>query len=326
MLALALAAAASCGPAHAPTLARDAQARVYSRGGAVFACEGRTTIALGPRHAVRAVKLADGYAAVRREVGRRGERLATYRLRRGARVAATGGRFNAFTIARTGLTAYIATSAGGRRRVGVLGGYSVDPGASADPRFLAVAGGIVAYRDASGVHVFDSHRSSPRGTLVDDHGIRLIGARTLFLRAGRSAPVPIGSAAPAACGSHGCRGVDLVQIAGTFAGVRFLDQDAGYDATSLTVHDTASRRASQPCRPPDPGRDYYDRVVAFVLVATGAVACARVVAGTPQILSGGVVADSGAGIDLWSLARRGNQIVWRHDGQERSAPLPTASG
>jgi hypothetical protein len=43
---------------------------------------------------------------------------------------------------------------------------------------------------------------------------------------------------------------------------------------------------------------------------------------TFEIRSDGTVLDRGEGIDVDSLARRGDRLVWVHDGVERTAPLP----
>ena len=70
------------------------------------------------------------------------------------------------------------------------------------------------------------------------------------------------------------------------------------------------------------------RVRSFVVTGDEAVACALEPAldgnrrpGTPRIVAEGEVLDKGPGIDLASLRRRGGELVWLHDGAERTAPL-----
>jgi hypothetical protein len=89
---------------------------------------------------------------------------------------------------------------------------------------------------------------------------------------------------------------------------------AQYDG-AVTVTDLRSRARRTTCRA--------EQVGDYVVVEDGAVACLVEVGDFPytqEIRSEGALLDSGTGMSR--LRRRGGEIVWLHDGAERTAPLP----
>lgn len=64
-----------------------------------------------------------------------------------------------------------------------------------------------------------------------------------------------------------------------------------------------------------------DRVGEYVVTGDGAVACLVEVGDALEIRSEGELLDAGTGIS--GVHRRGEQLVWLHDGAERTAPLPS---
>jgi hypothetical protein len=133
---------------------------------------------------------------------------------------------------------------------------------------------------------------------------------------GRSA-VALGEAASPCVSSSGCSGVNRIQIAGRFAAARSWDADpvAEQYVGAVTVADTRTRSRRTTCRS--------EQVHEYVLTDDGAMACLVDVGEFPhtqEIRSEGDVLDAGTGIA--GLHRRGAELVWRHDGAERTAPLP----
>jgi hypothetical protein len=123
--------------------------------------------------------------------------------------------------------------------------------------------------------------------------------------------------------SSGCAGIDALQVAGRFVAVRERSHAAGESGGEIRVYDLARDRKRATCR--SHGR--HGGVGSFVLTDTGRVACALIGdtsdASRDQIRAEGVVLDQGSGIDIESLVRRGDRLVWLYDRAERSAPLPT---
>jgi hypothetical protein len=118
-------------------------------------------------------------------------------------------------------------------------------------------------------------------------------------------------------GAAASSGVNRIQIAGRFAAARSWDASpiAEQYVGAVTVADLRTRSHRTTCRS--------EQVHEYVLTGEGAVAC-LVDAGdfpfTQEVRSEGEVLDAGTGIS--DLHRRGDELVWLHDGAERTAPLP----
>ena len=203
----------------------------------------------------------------------------------------------------------------GALTVGALpGAYLPEP--VVDPVFLRLAGDALAYRTPFGISLSSSE---------DNDGNRpgsLFGAGPFRLDVARGHELVLHGPgwtrwldwAITECGvsSSGCSGIDMVQQAGD----RFAVHDTGVSreetVQTLTVYDRDGHATTE-CG---------DTVVRFVLAPDGAVACSA----AGSIYSAGQLLDSGPDVDPYSLVRRGDAIVWRRGGVEKSAPLPTAPG
>src|SRR4051794_5297234 len=133
-----------CGPA-APTIAKNAQVRVYALRGVAKTCSraGSRSLTLGRAGRVLGVTLSGRYAAIRR-AHPGGQSLRVYDLR----LAQTRGqrqlriRFTAVALDTSGLAAFIAPEGIGDT---LDGSYPL--GTAIEPTFVRVLGPIVAWRE-----------------------------------------------------------------------------------------------------------------------------------------------------------------------------------
>jgi hypothetical protein len=310
----------ACGP-PGRTLAATREARVYARGARLLGChrDGRRTVRLGARRALLGVRAAGRFAAV----ALRGRRLQVFDLRRGRAGETSPERIWKLTALRLtdgGVAAYIARRRDGVPEIGSPGfSFAVrDP--DLDARYLRIAGRLIAWRSdrAFAVAEFSIGPAAGRGP-VGSNGLVVLEARRdeLFARpvGGYGRAVRLGHAGCECISSSGFSGIADVRLAGPFAAARQASSDfrAGIDRGSVLLADTRDGTHRETCTG--------EVVGSYVVTSAGGVACA-VSEGGKQIRSGGAVVDEGRGIDLASLRRRGETIVWRHDGAERSAPLP----
>jgi hypothetical protein len=268
-----------------------------------------------------AVKVAGHFAAVKR-TRTSGEELATYDLRSGqehSRYRARG-PIGAFAVDRRGVAPFTAAGPGGEAEVGIDDELSLMP-TGLDPGLIRLAGSVLLYRDRFGLETWQLSGTAPwLGTLLRAGAIRITADHDRLVLHAPSGQTPLGLALLDCVGSDGCGGIDTLQIAGPYLAVHRTAYDReGDTAGVLKVYDTRTGAKRVACGTGGYGND----VEAFVVTATGAVACMRSVDGVPTLISGGVTLDSGPGVDLRSLFGRGDQLVWRHDGAERTAPLPT---
>jgi hypothetical protein len=328
MLALALAASAACGPVHAQTLARDAEARVYSRAGAVFACDGHVTAALGPRSRFIAAQLAGRRLALRRRMSPGREQLTTYDLRRGhlrERVNLAG-TFAAVRVNRLGTAVYVARPASRPAFIRTARGLWGEQAPNVDPASLVLAGATIAWRaggEAIQVRQLDFFKSRKTIPFLRVGDVRLtMRASVLYAQVGGSPARKLGYGLGQCESSSGCAGVAMVQAAGRFLAVGEASIDFDGDRRALAVRDLQRGTTRTAC---DPGRSatyFWGTYGALVLTDRGAIACGMTVRGIPRIQSENTVLDEGAGLDSETLVRRGDQLVWTHNGVERTAPLP----
>jgi hypothetical protein len=333
-----------CGPGPAATVVENREARLYvrPRGGreSVFGChrERRRARLLGDRSRLRLVRLAGDYAAmVRTAQAIAGEQLIVVNLRRGrvrqrveARRGPYDGAFVRVRLDRTGIAAYTLQrppSDGFAGYVTVAAtGYGIWPSApDIDPSVLGLAGNSVAYRQADTFRLapFDDTEVSD-GTLLRVGDMRFTVRRDrLWLHARSARRAMLGDPSGACLSSSGCSGIDALQVAGRFVAVRDRSYHSGDSSGEIRIYDVARGSKRTTCRT----QGLHGGLGSFVLTDAGSVACAvSYYSPDPpevQIRSEGVVLDRGLGIDDESLVRRGDRLVWLHDGVERSAPLPT---
>ena len=324
MLATMLAMAAICGPAGATTLARSDVGRVFvSRGSARGCVRSRSgSWRLGDASRVLEARVAGRYALVRRP----GEVLSVYDLRERRRTASAGSfsgsvRFTAIRFHRSGVAAYASQDPSGRVEINTTDGAWGAEGADIDPGFVGLAGSVLAWRRAGGIEMQDEGLElAPFAQTVLRGRITIEVDHYSELRAhlGNRRPVALGDAATPCISSSGCSGVNRIQIAGDHVAARDWQADpvASQYAGAVTVADLRGRTRRVTCRSQE--------VHEYVVTEEGAVAC-LIDAGEPpsstqEVRSENAVLDSGTGIS--ALRRLGGEIVWRHDGIERTAPLP----
>jgi hypothetical protein len=277
------------------------------------------TLRLGARSALLGVRAAGRFAAV----ALRGRRLQVHDLRRGREGERSPERIRELTALRLtdgGVAAYIARRRDGELEVGSTGFDFTVHGPGFDPRHLRIAGRLIAWRSdgAYGAGAFTTGPAAGRGPIGSNRTVVLEARRDELIARpsdGFGGAVRIGRVACECISSSGGSGVDDVRLAGPLAAARFSAADfrSGTDRGHVVLADTRTGDRRETCAG--------EAVGSYVVTSIGGLACA-VSGDVRQIRSGGAVIDEGRGIDLRSLRRRGEQIVWRHDGAERTAPLP----
>jgi hypothetical protein len=327
---LGLAVAAACGP-PGPSLAENAQARAWVAGGVVLACQRAhpDPVRLGRRANVHEVRLAGRYAGVHTR-----DLLVVHDLRRGRieQMRRLGGTMARWIMDRAGVAAYAVRRPSGVVAIGSSVDGTVARARAIDPTSLGLAQELIAYRYG------DTHHLAHAGVEAD-----VIAARRTLIRAGslRIETLPrawspsvlvarsgamrrrLGAATGPCISPSGCTGVDALQIAGRFVATRIRASNPNYSSGSVTVRGLDGGPALRDCA----GRG---DVGAFVVTETGGFACGFAAADpdhpapvVPEIRAGGAVIARASGIDIDSLRRRGDQLVWIEDGAERTAPLPS---
>ena len=319
MLTALLTAVVVCGPPGAATLAQGDVARVFVSRGAARGCvrSRRGTWRLGVAERVTEARVAGRFALLRRP----GEVLTVYDLRRRRRNgSAHGGEFTAVRLYRSGIAAYAARSSSGWVEVGSTMAAWGANGADIAPGFVAMSGYVLAWRRAGGleVQVEDGYPALPRRPLLRGRvTVAVDGESELRARLRGRRSVALGEATSACISPSGCGGVDRLQFAGDHVAARWgrANHVAQQYAGEVTLADLRKRSRRTTCRS--------SRVHEYVLTDGGAVACLVDVGDFPfsqEIRSEGAVLD--AGIEITGLRRRGEELVWLHDGAERTAPLP----
>lgn len=323
MLAAMLAAAAVCGPPGAATLAHSDLARVYVTRGAARACvrARRGSWRLGEAARVLETRVAGRFALLRRP----GERLTVYDLRRRRRAGSAGSfsgdvMFMKVRLYRSGIAAYAARTPGGRVIINTTAGAWGADGPDISPGFVAMSGYVLAWWRDGGLEVQleDGYPALPRRPLRRGRiTVGTDGEDGLRARLRGRRPVRLGEAMFPCISPGGCSGVDRLQLAGDHVAARYRSADhinQQYEGL-LMVADLRARTCRTACRSSE--------VHEYVLTDDGAIDC-LVDAGespfTQEVRSEGAVLDAGTGIS--DLRRRGDDLVWLHDGAERSAPLP----
>jgi hypothetical protein len=329
------AAAPVCGPAGARTLDANRDARIYTWAGSVVGCHrlGPRPWKLGTSGRVLELHLNHGFVAVRHRARRTGERLSVVDLRRWRRLGrqSTPGRFTRIRLVH-GIAAFLTTTKDGDGPPEVLvGATDGDPFASGvdiDPRFLAFAGSTVAWRRGPTYELsaLEDAIGLPPGRLFRIGRLRVearevrsrysISTRLWAIRPGRR-PLRLGEPKSVCVSSSGCSGISALQVAGRYLATVDMSYGVGGSYDDVKVYDLRHGTRRREC-------DFdLGGVYAFVLTDAGGLACAvDIDFKQRQIVSGGAVIDEGEGIDLWSLRRDGDRLVWLHDGAGRSAPLP----
>ena len=316
MLATMLTVAAVCGPSGATTLAEGDVARVFVSRGAARGCvrSRRGSWRLGEAARVKEARVAGRYALLRRP----GEVLTVYDLRRRRRNgSAHASEFTRIRLYRSGIAVYAAGQPGARVSINTtLATWGAD-GPDIAPGFVAMAAYVLAWRRAGGLEVQfeDGYPALPRRPLLRGRiTVEVYGGSRLRARLRGRRPAGLGDATSPCISSSGCSGIDRLQFAGDHVAVRswVADPVAEQYEGEVTVTDLRRRTRRTTCRS--------DRVHEYVVTGDGAVACLVDVADAREIRSEGAVLDTGTGIS--GLRRRGDELVWLHDGDERSAPLP----
>jgi hypothetical protein len=219
---------------------------------------------------------------------------------------------------RSGVAAYVLRGSGGRVEVGTTAGAWGAEGPGIDPGFVAMSGHTLAWRRDGGLEVQseDARPALPRRLLRRGRiTVDVDGEDRLRARLRGRAPVALGEPVFPCVSPSGCSGVDRLQFAGDHVAARYGSADSigGYFAGDLTVADLRARTRRTTCRS--------EEVHEYVLTHDGAVAClVDVGTFTQEVRSEHTKLDSGTGIS--ALHRRGDELVWLHDGAERTAPLP----
>jgi hypothetical protein len=335
-----------CGPSAAETVVQNRHARVYlgSRQGreAAFGCHRarRRARFLGEPSRLRLVRLAGRYTVVVRTDGAGADqRLAIVDLRRGrveARSNSAHGEFVKVRLDRTGIAAYtlrIPPVDGGAGTVVVgssaEGSYAYAP--DIVPSVLGLAAISIAYKQGDTFRLaalWETEATDGPLLRVGEVRFTVVHRRSgvwprLSARLGaHGREMWLGAPTTACLSSSGCSGIEALQVAGAFVAVHDGFHRAGDSGGEIRVYDLARRRRRVLCHT----SGLRGGVGSFVLTATGRVACALVDdyadRSTTEIRAENTVLDQGACIDVDSLARRGDRLVWLHDGVERSAPLP----
>ncbi|MBE2315068.1 hypothetical protein DVA67_003715 [Solirubrobacter sp. CPCC 204708] len=304
-----------CGPADVDELARTAHTRVYRHEGEVRGCHrGRASFTLGQR--VVRVYVRGRFAAVQRKVGER-EALRVYDLR-ARRPRGDEDRARRFVAIRfsAGTAVYLAEEPDGTTTVSDTGeGYYGHRAAGTS--FLAFKGTVIATglgNQFSFSGLKSGGKSAPNGRLITHGSIRVdVRNRNLLVAGhGERPPIRLGTSI-GECSSPGdCEGIGGVQIAGD----RFLGASYGYARqggySDVTIHDLVAGTQRKLCV----------GMTRYVLGDSGRVACSDRTPLGAQIRVEDVVLEENERVDPDSLERRGDQLVWRTGGVERTAPLP----
>jgi hypothetical protein len=318
-------AAHACGPAL-PSIERNAHARVWVADGVLTGCHRMRAepVRLGRRANVREVRLAGRFAGVRTR-----DLLVIHDLRRGRieRMRRTRGAVTRWILDRGGVAAWLA-----RRDDGdVVVGSSIEGvrarAADIDPHTLGLAGTEIAYRRGDTYEITPLHDDDDRDAAatvllrVGPVRIEVLTRRwTPFLYARIGARRRWLGEPTGGCWSHnGCGGTNALQVAGRYVATRYNQHNPDYASGSITVRAVGGGPARRYC-------DERGDVGAFVLTRRGTAACALQLPGRPPSTSEVRVADEvvarGTGIDIHSLHRRGDELVWLDDDVEQTAPLP----
>jgi hypothetical protein len=321
-------AASVCGPSGTKTLAKSAEARVYLQKGSVRSCHRarKGAYRLGARAKIIDVKVAGRYASVRKRIAE-GQSLRVFDLRRARPVVKPwrGRRIGLTKLDPSGVAVFHAIRSDGHGVValttdGLSGLTSGVYGFPPRVDDIGLKGEVVGYRVGNVVKLFvataltSASRAAQDGTLLTFGGARLdVTRRALRYRGpGGSAFAIGGYPSTYDCDTpEACRGWDTFHLYDNRVVV--VDNDFNTDVTAYDSH-TGARTVLCP-----------GLVMAYVVTDTGKVACGQFHGGDPvpsDIVSEGVVIDTGSGISPGSLTRRGDQLVWLNDGVERTAPIP----
>lgn len=313
-----------CGPADAKTLARSKVARVYVADGAVRGCHraGRGSRRIAPRRAVLDAWVAGRYAAVRQR-RRGGERLLVINLRRWREVERlVSGRFVRVRLDPAGVAGFTAArrTPAGWPREGVVDLVGAESDVEADlsgphvgTDVLGMAGPTFAYRqgDSIALQDFGGGPDARTGLLVRLGDLRMEVTRDastgyeLVARPRGGRPISL------------ARSVDGFQRAGGLLATSRRSSELGGNGSAyidgINLAKGTQRRLVETA----------GAVGSFVAMPAGRVAYINALPyGGKTVRAGDAVLDSGDGINIFSLRRRGDRLEWRHSGTERSAPLP----
>jgi hypothetical protein len=229
----------ACGPVDAHTLAANATARVYvSRDHAVGCVHGRSRD-LGPRGNVLLA----------------GRRVAIWQPTE-LRVYDLGGRARTQRVTVTDAIIKVrldprgvAVAATDRSVFATRGGFNrTVPGLV--PGSLAFRGGVIVWRDAVGIHPVQllATDPKPRRLLRSGDVTLLVTDGTLWAQRGSSPARRLGIAAYDCPSAQGCKGYDLIQLAGPFAAARLIAVGPDVNTSWISVVNLASGRRRSLCR------------------------------------------------------------------------------
>jgi hypothetical protein len=228
-------------------------------------------------------------------------------------------------LTRSGYAAWIQDDTRGARGIRDNGDQRHEAGgADLDPWFLHVAGDMLAWRYGEQIVVHDLGPDAPGtrepGPLMRIGDVFFDAAQPpqsgwqIYARVAGGRRVALGAPWSFGWSSSFADGLDALLVSGSFVAVRDTSYSTGSPGPGeVRVFDLARGTQRTLCRA-EVG------VGAFILTEAGRVACVTSIPFVNRIESEGVVLDQGRGVD--GLARRGDRLVWLHDGVERSAPLP----
>jgi hypothetical protein len=208
----------------------------------------------------------------------------------------------------------------------VRNGYVRYESRAIDPASVRLAAGTIAWREGPLLQlrhlVEDDLRERVALTRFGD--VRLtVGRRALYAQRGDGPRIKLASALNECESSSGCGGSTSMQLAGAYLATVYLDAGAGESQSWIVLNNLAGGKVVSVCELGYESGLTPNEIGSYVVTDTGGVACATESAGRRQIRTATATLDEGPGIDTTSLTRRGDQLVWLHDGVEKTAPLPT---
>ncbi|MDA0163725.1 hypothetical protein OM076_25875 [Solirubrobacter ginsenosidimutans] len=314
-----------CGPVKARTLAGSDEARLYRSGSTIRGCApGNRSVRLGS-HAAK-WRVAGHFVAVVDRGALRYHDLvgpqATERLN------AADGKVRAFSASSTGRGAWIEDRPDGVREVRAGRGpetRAIATGRNIASDFVYAAGRVVSWQQGGyvrlGINNWDAIFNPGRGGLDDPLGTAGNVALSLDddaviarYRGGRR--VRLGVGAYGGVRDEPSGGIDAIRVSGSTAAVRSNSVGDRYARGGIGVIDLIHGTARTSCQ----ARAVWN----FVLTSGGSVACVIALdSGGNRVVSEGAVLDEGDQ-GVTDLDERDGNLVWRHDGETRTAPLPAA--